>query len=109
MSKFNGVANNLLLLADHIEEHCPTTAQGCRDGAATIAEMQETIRIIQEAYDNSVVSLDARDDEIDTLQAENAKLRNIAETALKLRGRLKEVGIDTPWLDGALQEAGYNV
>ena len=41
--------------------------------------------------------------------AENAKLRNIAETALKLRGRLKEVGIDTPWLDGALQEAGYNV
>ena len=43
------------------------------------------------------------------LQAENAKLRNIAETALKLRGRLKEVGIDTPWLDGALQEAGYNV
>lgn len=40
--------------------------------------------------------------------AENAKLRNIAETALKLRGRLKEVGIDTPWLDGALQEAGYN-
>ena len=48
-------------------------------------------------------------DFIESLQAENAKLRNIAETALKLRGRLKEVGIDTPWLDGALQEAGYNV
>ena len=48
-------------------------------------------------------------DFIESLQAENAKLRNIAETALKLRGRLKEVGIDTPWLDGALQEAGYKI
>jgi hypothetical protein len=71
--------------------------------AALQAENAKLKRLNSELVDksNSYVIANARLDE------ENAKLRKVADTAVKLRGRLNEAGIETPWLDEALNEAGY--